>query len=304
MAVRWQVENERGSIYKFALEDIVVRKEDNGRHDVPNIEELILDIEKRGQDTPVTVRNEGGKPVLVFGYQRYRAIAEINRRNPDLAPRPILAVFKQLTPFEAFQANVQENRMRSGVTPIDDAYNMKRMMNVYGLSERQVVEFYSPTSETPKAREDAQRWVRERLALIGLTPAAEKAVRAGRVKLHTAIKLNKLDPAKQETLVAKEGRIKGSDVEAALNRPAPIPRLKREPVNEAPKTPSPSYLALQMVNCFATFLHEAHLKGKPVTGLMEFCDGMLDAAAQASVHEIFDGATLEAMEAYRKSRIA
>lgn len=230
MAVRWKMDKDefKYGASSYLIDPFAIQAEpgENGRHDVPDIEWMIQDIRKRGQETPVVVRNEGGRPVLVFGYQRLRAIKAINERYPE-EHRDIFCIFKQLSKEEAFRANIAENRMRSEVTPVDDAHNIKRLMNVYNYTADQIIDAYFPTlSEGKRGKEwlDAQRWVRERMALIGLTPAAEQAVRDGRVKLHGAIQLNKLKPEEQEQLVSGDGPVKIRDVKKAANAPAPTPR--------------------------------------------------------------------------------
>jgi hypothetical protein len=268
MAVRWAVdtkEYERGSLYKFNPEEIVVEPAENGRHVDPDIEWMIADIHARGQETPVTVRSDGGKPVLVFGYQRLRAIKAINERWPDEPKRKVTCIFKQLSKEEAFRANIAENRMRNEVSPIDDAHNIKRLMNVYGYTDEKVIEAYFPnlTRDTYeglagswfKDREDAKRWVRERMALIGLTPAAEKAVREGRVKLSGAIELNKLPAQKQDEVVGQgKGWVKAKDVRKAANKPAPTPRKKSEgtfTINAKGEYVPPPYVPTKAVKDFA-----------------------------------------------------
>jgi len=338
MAVRWAMDSkeyDRGSTYKFAPEAIIVNPAENGRYEDPDIEWLVADIRARGQETPVTVRNDGGKPVLVFGYQRVRAIKILNERYPADPRRKVICVFKQLNPEEAFIANISENRMRNEVTPIDDAHNIKRLLNVYGYSDDKVIAAFFPGDLTGKAREDARRWVRERMALIGLSPVAEQAVRDGRVKLHAAIQLNKLPEAEQAALVSGAGPVKIKDVNKAAAKPAPVPRKPKasgsatefapqtfgEPAakrlastgidlnwdrpeeDEAEAGFSPSYLGLQMVEAIGGFFHRAHLAGEPIVGLADFCDAVADCIEGAqAVDSLFGGEVLAAVAAYRKAR--
>jgi hypothetical protein len=315
MAVRWAVDSdkyERGSLYKFSPDEIIVLPGENGRHEDPDIEWMIADIHARGQETPVTVRSDGGKPVLVFGYQRMRAIKAINERWPDEPVRKVVCIFKQLTKEEAFRANIAENRMRNEVTPVDDAHNIKRLINVYGYNDAQIVAAYFPAlipANLPvnaKEYEDARRWVRERMALIGLTPTAEKAVRDGRVKLHSAIKLNKLPAQKQDELVAGGGWVKAKDVAKAANTPAPKPRKKKASSSDicsAPIVESIQNLASEMISALSGALWNSDRDKKPRPELLTFADTVLDAAAEASAAYDFSTDVLDAMDGYRKARV-
>jgi ParB-like chromosome segregation protein Spo0J len=317
---------ERGSLYKFDPDEILVEPGENGRHEEPVIEWLIADMHERGQGTPVTVRSDGGKPVLVFGYQRLRAIKAINERWPNEPMRKVACIFKQLTKEEAFRANIAENRMRNETTPIDDAHNIKRLMNVYGYNDEMVVAAYFPAlipanhPVNSKEYEDARRWVRERMALIGLTPKAEKAVRDGRVKLHSAIKLNKLPAAKQDELVAGGKWVKAKDVAKASNAPAPKPRVKAATLEQTSdargRVATAQRWAVQGRNSSPLFdaardlltaLEDAVdsnriLKGMP-SQLVALFDTLSDSAVEASLSFSFDGDVLEAIEAWRKARV-
>lgn len=76
MAVDFKVECKRTSEYGFAPQDIVVKPKLNGRHELPNIQWLIDDILDKGQLQPCVIRNEAGKPVLVAGFSRWRAVSD------------------------------------------------------------------------------------------------------------------------------------------------------------------------------------------------------------------------------------
>lgn len=65
MAVSFKAEHSRTSEYRFWPEDIVVKGELNGRHTLPDITDLIADIEANGQGVPVinssAIRHAQGK---------------------------------------------------------------------------------------------------------------------------------------------------------------------------------------------------------------------------------------------------
>ena len=75
-------------------------------------------------------------------------------------------------------------------------------------------------------------WVKGRLALLELTPEAEKAVRSGRVAPSAAKAIAKLSKEHQKRIVERPGKVTAADV-------------KREAPKPAPKVASPAKATLQ-----------------------------------------------------------
>ena len=200
MAVDFKPKHSRTSEYRFYPEDIVVKPSLNGRYDKPDIEALIQDILVNGQHTPVVIRNDGGKPVLCAGYSRYRAVSEINRRKLLGDQIQLRCTYSQCSESEGFLAAISENRVRNSTTELDDAHNIARLMKVYAKTEDEVAAIYFPGSskaDEPTPKENL-RWIRKRLSLVNLTPAAEKAMREGTLKGSAAIAISKLDQEHQD----------------------------------------------------------------------------------------------------------
>lgn len=226
MAVQFAVEHQRTSEYRIYPEDITIKPDLNGRFEKPDIEWLITDILKHGQHTPVAIRNDGGQAVLVAGFSRWRAVSEINKRKLAPVRMQVRCTYMRCTESEAFLINISENRFRNEVKPIDDAHNIKRLLNVYCMTEEQVAGIYFPTAKTTSELKDAAKWVTERIALIALTPESAAAVRSGRVKENAAAAIAKLSEDQQRELLAKkpEGEISRKDVPSAPKAPkAPKP---------------------------------------------------------------------------------
>ena len=205
-------------------EDIDVREELNGRHDIPDIEWLIQSILNHGQLQPVPVWNDGGTPVLIAGFSRWRAISEINKRG--LTPNPLklkMTFIRNVNERSAFVMNIQENRFRNETTLVDDAHNIQRLLNGFQMGDEEIAKLYFPTAATEAELAKAVKWVKDRVALIGLTPEAEEAVKSGRIKGTAAVAIAKLKSSQQREIVAKEGPITGADVKAVN---AKAPKLK------------------------------------------------------------------------------
>lgn len=208
MAVEFKSDCKRTSEYRFYPEDIQIKPELNGRHDKPDIEWLIVDILKIGQHTPVVIRNDGGKAVLCAGFSRWRAIGEINKRKLLPVKMQVRCTYTRSSESEAFLINISENRFRNPTTPVDDAHNIKRMLNNYAMTEEQIAEIYFPTAKTPSELKAAKKFVKDRISLISLTPEAEKAVTSGRIKESAAVAISKLSESQQREALKGEGKVK------------------------------------------------------------------------------------------------
>lgn len=217
MAVQFNSEHKRTSEYRFFPEDITIKPDLNGRYDKPEIEWLITDILQHGQHTPVAIRNDGGVAVLVAGFSRWRAISEINKRGLSPVRMQIRCTYVQCSEAEAFLINISENRFRNPTTPLDDAHNIKRLLNVYAMTDEQVAGIYFPTAKTESELKSARKFVKERIALISLSPEAEEAVKTGRVKENAAAAIAKLSQDQQRKVLESkpEGTIERKDLKPA-----------------------------------------------------------------------------------------
>lgn len=204
MAVQFSVPLSRTSEYRILPENITIKSALNGRHILPDIEWLIQDILINGQHTPVPIRNDGGKAVLVAGFSRYRAVSEINKRKLLAEPIPLRCTYVQCSEEEGFLTAISENRMRNATTELDDAYNIKRLMKQYAKTEEQVAAVYFPgVQDGNGGLKAALRWVRKREALVNLTPEAEQAMKDGRLKGSAAVAIAKLSQDQQKAQLAK-----------------------------------------------------------------------------------------------------
>lgn len=212
MAVAFAGDYKRTAEYRFLPENISIKPDLNGRHEKPEIEWLITDMLAHGQHTPVVIRNDGGTAVLVAGFSRWRAVSEINKRNLTPVKMFLRCTYVQCNETEAFLINISENRFRNPTTAIDDAHNIKRLLNVYGMTEDEVAAFYCPTAKTEIELKAARKFVKDRVALISLSPEAEGAVRSGRVTESAAKAISKLTQEQQREVLKQEGTIERKDV--------------------------------------------------------------------------------------------
>lgn len=233
MAVDFRVKGSRTSEYRFLPKDIKIKPELNGRHDLPDIEWLIKDIVERGQIQPVAIRNDGGVPVLCAGFSRWRAVAEINKRKLTPVPLELRCTYIKCSEHDGFLAGISENRMRNSTTEVDDAHNVYRCVQVYGMTEEQVAKTYFPVEMSEDHdpadpvvaadRKKSLKWVKDKLSLVNLSPGAQKAMKEGRLKGSAALAFAKLsqDEQAQRLEKAPAGRI------AAPAKPNGRPPLKQ-----------------------------------------------------------------------------
>lgn len=218
MAVEFIVKGEkvsRGNTeYRLYPEQLTIKHEMNGRHELPDVSYLVADIVARtnagiiGQIEPVTIR-KGPKdePILVNGFSRWRAISEINKKKLLPTPIPIRCVYTKLSEAEAFFTNISENRFRNSTTPLDDAHNIVRLRDVYMKSEEEIARIYHPGAEL-QALKGAVAWIKKTAKLANITKEMEKAIQSGRVKESAVAAIAKLSEEQQNELAKGEGSIK------------------------------------------------------------------------------------------------
>jgi hypothetical protein len=235
MPASFNVEMKRDAIYKCMPENIEVRPELNGRQDKPDIEWLISDILKHGQLQPVGIWSDAGTPVLSYGFSRWRAISEINKRGLTPQPFEIKCTFLKTNEQGAFVRNISENRMRNETTPIDDAHNIQRLFT-WMMTPEQVANVYFPMAATVEEVKKAVKWVNDRVELIKLTPEAEQAVISGRLNETAAQAISKLSAAQQRKALAKEGKITAKEIKPAKPKKLKIDAELRRRITAALET--------------------------------------------------------------------
>ena len=216
----------RCNAYSIDPRQVVIYPELNGRHELPEIETLIADILSKpdglsikGQTTPVIIRRDGTRPVLVAGHRRLRAILEINKRKLTSEPLSLLCSYMQLTEVEALAVAVTENRERVGITPIDEAYCVKQFLRLGkdyewialhgGFFPELVIKYANGVAngdgtEFRAELKKATAWIKKREKLLKLTEEAQEAVTKGTMKVSAAEHLSELEAEKQRSL--SEGR--------------------------------------------------------------------------------------------------
>ena len=198
MAVEFDVKGSRTSEYRFLPEMLVVDPKMNGRYELHGIERQCSEQ----QHVPGQRR-----------IHERRNASQINKDKLTEKPLELRCSYTALTEKQAFLANIEENRVRNATTPMDDAYNLQRLVNVYQMTLDECADSYRASVS----------WVKGRLALIEATPEVEKQIRAGKIKGPAAKAVAKLSKEHQQNLakVAEEkGKVTTADIRRETGEPA------------------------------------------------------------------------------------
>ncbi len=230
MAVVWapeaDVERTANGGYVVAPENVILKPELNGRFEDTDVTELAEDIKNRpeGQLIPALCsKSPEGFPVLVAGHRRYRAIILINKDIKDASKRYKLKFnyAKVANDEEALDLTVAENRNRTDVNPMDDAYNINVYLTKFGKGLEDIALKYFPGGTSDEEIRKNVKWIKDRLKLLELSDTAQAATRTGGISTSAAIKLAELPQVSQDKLVAaaknKGTKVKVHEVKAAKN---------------------------------------------------------------------------------------
>lgn len=256
MAVEFKVAHTRTSEYLILPEDITVKPELNGRHELPDIEWMIDSFIQVGQLQPVVVSAEDGKAVLRAGFSRWRSAIEINRQKLTPAPFKLRCVYLRADDAKGFIAGIHENIVRNPVQPLDDAHNIAKM-ETWNMTHEEIAKLY---------RQDV-KWVESRVALLDLVPEAAQAVVDGRMKLPAAAHFAKLNKDVQRKRIKAKGDGKFTAKDA-----------KADPAPDAPVTPKRE----NRLACIRAILETAVNNGTYPAGILAgtdtetFCAYLLD----------------------------
>ncbi len=197
----------RSDIYSVDPTTIVVDESKNGRRfpvSDADIEDLKLNIQAVGQCQPITCRRLPDKRIqIVSGYTRLKAILRLHADDPRWR---IKIQIGDLNESDAFIANVSENLKRNEVSPIDHAFNARRLERDFGFTRDNVALFFAWTPAK----------VARHLTLLTLPEKVQRQVASRELTVDAAIKLSKLDESEidsaLEAAVADDGHINGTEV--------------------------------------------------------------------------------------------
>jgi ParB-like chromosome segregation protein Spo0J len=148
--------------------------------------ELAVSMHRYGQVQPVAVRNVGGQYVCVAGNRRTQAaqliVTGFVSATGEMVCDPefrLKAVTVTGNEEDSFIRNIVENRVRLDTTPMDDALNIQKAIDLYSWTEQECAEHFSMDVQT----------VRTRLELLKLSKKERQLLADSRITLADALKL-------------------------------------------------------------------------------------------------------------------
>ncbi len=236
MAVVWNeeagVDRTANGGYTVDPKNVILKPELNGRSEDTDVTELAEDILNRGQlVAAICSKSPEGWPVLIAGHRRLRAVVQLNKDLPD--DKKIKLKFNYAatkSDEEALDLTVAENRNRTDVNPLDDAYNINIYMVKFGRGIEEIAKKYFPGATTDDKLARAVAWVKERQKLLELSPEAQEKLRKGEFSTSAAQQLAKLQPVVQNAVISqaeKSGKkIKVADAKAVVEQAKPASQRK------------------------------------------------------------------------------
>lgn len=153
-----------------------------------SIGEMADSIRQHGVAQPILVRKHPKKPgmfEIVCGERRYHGSHKANKQS-------IPAVERDLDDRTVAELQIIENLQREDVHELDEAQGYRELIDKHGLSVGRIAERISKS----------QKYVWDRLKLLGLIPPLQAIFYAGKMTAGHAILLARL-PEERQTLFAK-----------------------------------------------------------------------------------------------------
>jgi len=153
-----------------------------------------------GVQTPVTVRKDGKKYRLVFGFIRHAAVSKLNQDGAGLTLPAIISDVED--EGDILRRQVEENVARATMSPIDTANAIKRLLDK-GVSRTDIRKTFSrPAGTKSKGLAPASNaWVNIHLNLLSLPKAIQKKIHEGAVSVAAAYELGKVPEDKREAVL-------------------------------------------------------------------------------------------------------
>ncbi len=161
------------------------------------VQAMVESIERSGQLQPITCRRLKDKSIeIVSGFTRLKAFRLLYAKDPQYR---INVKVVELSDFDSLMANIEENRQRNATTPLDDAFNMRRMERDFKRSRADIAAFYSCTEAN----------VSRLVSLLALPDQVQRKIASQELTVDAASKLGKL--TEPEIKSALEAAVAASD---------------------------------------------------------------------------------------------
>lgn len=159
--------------------ELIIDEARNGRRYPAKVEDMMVSLLEHGQETPIKVRTRpeidgNGDPItparleVVFGFRRARAALQITEQQLQKEGEffPLRYELVEMDDKKAFISNLVENRDRDNPSDVDQAHNIQRLKDEYGMTQKEVA----------KSLNVSEPWVTQTLKLLKLSAAEQKLV--------------------------------------------------------------------------------------------------------------------------------
>jgi ParB family chromosome partitioning protein len=164
------------------LSQIAPGDNDRQDYDPHKLQELADSIDENGLHQPIVLRELlVGQYEIVAGHRRYFAFELLGRQT-------IPAMIRDLSDEAAAAVMWEENDLREGLNPIEQARAIHKRMEAHGYTVEEVAD---------RIRRSPS-FVRDRLALLRLTPTIQHLVARGQLKIGYGLAMCELDANRQQ----------------------------------------------------------------------------------------------------------
>jgi ParB-like chromosome segregation protein Spo0J len=200
---------EKGVLLRVPVEAVEVHEDANSRQytnaDIATLAQEILETGQQLQPVGFVPGGGSGLVRLVYGYRRYKAIRQLVESGKIPPESPLSKLEGRIvtsTPGDGelgerdlFELNVRENTNRLELSPIDQAYALKRMVDEFGYNLTQA----AATMGRKKA------WASQTMSLLRLPADVQKKIHTGAVAVATGYELARLEPEQLQSALQMLG---------------------------------------------------------------------------------------------------
>jgi ParB family chromosome partitioning protein len=194
MAAKFENSKGRKDMFYFDPDTLVMSNDPTDplydpRMDAPINEHLVLSIMSQGITTPILIKKQGGRPVVIDGRQRVRCAREANRRLREAGADPITIPcdLKAGDDIDLYSISLTANEHRLDDDPMTKAAKAARLSNS-GKMDEEIAVIFGVSLATVKS------WTK----LFELAKPVRDAVKAGKIAASAAIKLYGLPEEEQK----------------------------------------------------------------------------------------------------------
>jgi len=190
---------EEGQVQDIPVEQVrPARGQPRERVDEEGLAELAQSVRVHGVLQPVLVRPVSGGYEIVAGERRWRAAVMAGLRF-------VPAIVKDVSEAERLELALVENLQREDLNPLEEAAGFRQLVERFGYTQEQLA------ARVGKSRS----YVANTLRLLGLAPAVQEMVRAGKLSAGHARALLSVSDERLQVALAEKLVQRGASVREA-----------------------------------------------------------------------------------------